>query len=222
MEEDFYKILGVARTASETEIQKAYRALARKYHPDLNPNDKKSQQKFKEVQHAYDVLNDAEKRKKYDQFGHAFEQMGGGPGGPGGAQFNPADFFGGGGGGAPMGFEDLFRQFAGGGGAAAGSKRGRRRGPNRGQDVEAEIEIPFVLAITGGSWEVTLRRPTGKAEAITVRIPQGIDDGKQLRVRGKGEPAPTSDGPDGDLLLTVRIAPHPCYTRRGMDLELKA
>ena len=220
MEEDYYKILGVARSAAPADIQKAYRALARKYHPDLNPDDKKAQDKFKQVQQAYDVLNDEEKRKKYDQFGAGFEQFG--AGGPGrGAPFQDADysqFFNGA---APSGFEELFRQFTGGGQQPTGTRRGRKRGPNRGQDVQAEIEIPFNVAITGGPWEVTLHRAGGKPETISLRVPAGIEDGKQMRVRGKGERAPQSDGPDGDLLLTVRVAPHPCFARRGMDLEVK-
>jgi curved DNA-binding protein len=222
MSEDYYQILGVERSASANEIQKAYRSLARKYHPDLNPNDKKAQEKFKQVQQAYDVLNDADKRKKYDQFGSAFEQMG--AGGAGGPQFSDVDFsqfFGGGAGGPiPGGFENLFRQFTG-GGATAGARRGKRRGPNRGQDVEAEIEIPFNVAITGGSWEVGLQRPTGRTETIAIRIPAGIDDGKQMRVRGKGETSPDPDGPAGDLLLSVRVAPHPFFKRRGLDLEVQ-
>jgi DnaJ-class molecular chaperone len=233
MEEDYYKVLGVERSATAEEIQKAYRALARKYHPDLNPGDKKAAERFKQVQQAYDVLNDAEKRKKYDQFGAGFEQFAGAgwpPQGAGtgrggaGQQFQDVDFsqfFGGAGGGGQMpgGFEDILRQFAG-GGAATGGRRRRPRGPLRGQDVEAEIEIPFNVAIQGGSWEVTFRRDGQHTETISIKIPAGISDGKQMRLRGKGEPSP-SDGPDGDLLLTVRVAPHPFFTRRGNDLEVK-
>jgi curved DNA-binding protein len=229
MEEDYYKALGVERNASAEAIQKAYRALARKYHPDLNPNDKKAAERFKKVQQAYDVLSDPDKRKKYDQFGAAFEQMGGagwppqGAGAGAGAQFQDVDFsqfFGGAGGGQmPGGFEDLLRQF-GAGGAATGGRRRRSRGPLRGEDVEAEIEIPFNVAITGGPWEVSFRRGNQRVETISIKIPAGISDGKQMRLRGKGEPSP-SDGPDGDLLLTIRVAPHRHFTRRGNDLEVK-
>jgi len=229
MDEDYYKVLGVDRSASQDEISRAYRSLARKYHPDLNPDDKKAAERFKKVQQAYDVLGDAEKRKKYDQFGSAFEQFGGGAGWPpqgaggAGAQFQDIDFsqfFGGAGGGQmPGGFEEILRQFTG-GGAATGGRRRRPRGPLRGSDVEAEIEIPFNVAIEGGSWEVTFRRGNHKTETISIKIPPGINDGKQMRLRGKGEPSP-SDGPDGDLLLMVRIAPHPFFTRRGNDLEVK-
>src|SRR6187397_1005073 len=227
MADDYYEVLGVGRQASHDEIQKAYRSLARKYHPDLNPDDKKAAEKFKKVQQAYVVLGDKEKRQKYDQFGSAFEQMGGGawpPHGAGGAgpQFQDIDFsqmFGGGGGQMPGGFEDILRQFTG-GGATAGGRRKRGRTPMRGADVEAEIEIPFNVAIEGGSWEVSFRRGNQKVETISIKIPAGISDGKQMRLRGKGEPGP-ADGPEGDLLLTVRVAPHPHFSRRGNDLEVK-
>lgn len=228
MADDYYEVLGVGRSASHDEIQKAYRNLARKYHPDLNPDDKKAAERFKKVQQAYEVLGDKEKRQKYDQFGAAFEQMGGGggwkPQGAGGAgpQFQDIDFsqmFGGGGGQMPGGFEDILRQFTGGGGGG-GSRRRRARTPMRGADVEAEIEIPFNVSIEGGSWDVSFRRGTAKTETISIKIPAGINDGRQMRLRGKGEPGP-EDGPDGDLLLTVRVAPHPHFSRRGNDLEVK-
>lgn len=231
MADDYYEALGVSRKASHDEIQKAYRSLARKYHPDLNPDDKQAAEKFKRVQQAYEVLGDKEKRQKYDQFGSAFEQMGGGAGGgwpphggTGGAgpQFQDIDFsqmFGGGGGQMPGGIEDILRQF-GGGGMGGGSRRRRPRTPMRGGDVEAEIEIPFNVSIDGGSWEVSFRRGKEKPETISIKIPPGISDGKQMRLRGKGEPGP-ADGPAGDLLLTVRVAPHPHFTRRGNDLEVK-
>jgi DnaJ-class molecular chaperone len=227
MADDYYEVLGVARGASHDEIQKAYRNLARKYHPDLNPDDKKAAERFKKVQQAYDVLGDKEKRQKYDQFGSAFEQMGGGgwpPHGAGGAgpQFQDVDFsqmFGGGGGQMPGGFEDILRQFTG-GGATAGGRRRRASTPMRGADVEAEIEIPFNVSIDGGSWDVSFRRGSATTETISIKIPAGINDGRQMRLRGKGEPGP-EDGPDGDLLLTVRVAPHPHFSRRGNDLEVK-
>jgi DnaJ-class molecular chaperone len=226
MEDDYYEVLGVQRKASQDEIQKAYRTLARKYHPDLNPDDKKAAERFKKVQLAYDVLGDADKRKKYDQFGPAFEQMGAagwppqGAGGGAGPQFQDIDFsqMFGGGGQVPGGFEDILRQFTG-GAATGGGRRRRGRTPMRGADVAAEIEIPFNLAITGGTYEVSFRRE-GNAETISIKIPAGIGDGKQMRLRGKGEPGP-ADGPSGDLLLTVRVAPHPHFTRRGNDLEVK-
>jgi DnaJ-class molecular chaperone len=235
-DDDYYKVLGVERTATADEIQKAYRSLARKYHPDLNPNDKKAADKFKKVQAAYDVLSDADKRKKYDQFSAAFEQFGtgGGPGwspqGSGGAgpQFQDIDFsqlFGGaagGGGQMPGGLEEMLRQMMGGagGGAASGGTRRRRARSTRGADIEAEIEIPFTLAVTGGAYDVTFRRQHQKPETISIKIPAGIDDGKLMRLRGRGEPS-LGEGPDGDLLLTVRVAPHSHFTRRGNDLEVK-
>jgi DnaJ-class molecular chaperone len=218
MAEDYYKILEIPRNASPDQIQKAYRRLARKYHPDMNPDDRAAKEKFQKVQQAYDVLNDAKKRQMYDQFGSGFESMGGGPGGGwrtaqgGAAGFEDIDFsqiFGQAGGG---GFEDIFRQFAGGG-------RGRRRQPPRqpGADLRSDLHIPFNTAITGGEAQLSVRCGTGKVEKITVKIPAGIEDGKKIRLRGQGEPSPTG-GRSGDLLITVHVARHPFYTRRGNDL----
>ena len=144
---DYYEVLGVDRNADEGTIKSAYRKLAKKYHPDMNPGDKVAEQKFKEASEAYAVLSDAEKRKKYDQFGHAaFEQGGGGAGGFGGFDFNGAD----------MGdiFGDIFGDFFGGGAASSG----RRRGPAKGQNVVSEIEISFEDAAFGCEREITFSR----------------------------------------------------------------
>jgi DnaJ-class molecular chaperone len=235
MAEDFYDILGVKRNASPEEIQKAYRDLARKYHPDLNPNDKSAKEKFQRVQHAFEVLNDKEKRNLYDRYGPAFEQMGAGagagPGGfrPGGQQtwtwtggpgeeFDFSTIFGerfGGGGNA---FEDILRQFT--RGAAAGTERRSRGRRARGADVSHEIHIPFQTAITGGQMELSLERPSGKRETISVKIPAGIEDGRKIRLRGQGEEG-IRGGPAGDLLLTVRVGDHPYFHRRGDNLEVR-
>jgi DnaJ-class molecular chaperone len=234
MAEDPYKTLGVARDASQEDIQKAYRQLARKYHPDLNPDDKAAKEKFQEVQRAFEVLSDPEKRKQYDRYGAAYESMGagGGPGGgppPWGAQGAPGfeginlnDLFGqgfeqGGGG----GFADLFRQFSA-GGATAGPGARRRAGPvtRRGSDLQHTLEVPFATAVLGGEAQVTIRRQGGKTETLSVKIPAGIESGKKIRLRGQGEPG-SGGAPAGDILIQVNVAPHPYYRRRGKDLEVE-
>jgi len=235
MEEDFYKILGVERSATPAEIKKAHRDLAAKYHPDANP-DKRAKQRFQQIQKAYEVLSDVDKRKAYDQFGSAFEQMeGGGPQGAWrttgghGPEFGDIDFsqyFGGQahGGDTAGGFDEIFRHFAQGpqGGPGQGAQghrnsRAGRRGGHRGGDVTHEVEIAFQTAVQGGEVRLNLRRPGGKTETLEVKIPAGIEDGKAIRLRGQGESAPMP----GDLLLTIRIAPHPHYTRRGADLTVR-
>lgn len=238
MPKDHYDVLGVSKGASADEIRKAYRDLARKHHPDLNPDNAEAKQKFQEVQSAFEVLNDPKKREQYDRFGHAFESMGGGPGGgnPFGGGGNP---FGGGGGGqqfefdlndlfggaapgargAPSGggFADLFKQFGGGprGRSAAGSA------PTKGGDIQHQITVPFATAVVGGEAAISLTRSGDKIETISVKIPAGVEDGKKIRLRGQGDPSP-SGGPSGDILLTVNVAPHPCYRRTGKRLDLVA
>jgi curved DNA-binding protein len=235
MAEDYYKTLGLRRNASQDEIRKAYRELARKYHPDMNPDDKTAKKKFQEVQTAFDVLDDAEKREMYDRYGSSFETFGSDPrggtnwqtqAGGGGFTFDDIDFsqifgsrFGGGpgGGGPGGGFADLFGQSAD-GARAGGRKRARR--PSRGADVRHELTIPFTLAVTGGEVEIGLKRRSGKSETIAVKIPPGIEEGKKIRLRGQGEPA-LQGGTPGDLLLTVRVLGHPCFQRRGNQLHVK-
>ena len=169
MEEDYYKVLGVKRDASQKEIQRAYRDLARKFHPDMNPGDKKAKEKFQRVQQAYDVLNDPEKREMYDRYGSSFQSAGGG-GGPrqgnpfaGGAGFEEFDFSQLFGGRPPEGYADIFRQFTGGRG------QGRRRATSqRGADLQHELEVPFRTAITGGEVALHVRRPDGGTESTAV------------------------------------------------------
>ncbi len=221
MADDYYKSLGVSRTAAAEEISKAYRKLARKYHPDLNPDDKNSKKRFQEIQTAYDCLNDPAKRKMYDQFGADYERFQAGPGGGGpqgspfsggGQGFDFNDVFGGGGSGN-VDIGDIFRQFTGGG------TRNRRStsGASRGADVEAEITVPLSTAVLGGETEITLDRG-GIPESLRVKIPAGVHEGKKIRLRGQGQ---SSNGRAGDLLLIIHIAPHPHFKLAGNDLELK-
>lgn len=229
MASDPYQTLGVDRKATQEEISKAYRALARKYHPDLNPDDEAAKKKFQEVQSAFDVLGDEKKRQMYDRYGAGFDQMGGGgprpggwPGGGGGAggggpnvEFDLNDLFGAGAGGAGGGgFADLFKHFG-----RGGTQAPPRSGPTRGADLEYELTVPFNTAIKGGEASVALRRGDGKHETIAVKIPAGIEDGKKIRLRGQGDESPMG-GPAGDILIKVRVAPHPHFTRSGKRLDV--
>lgn len=244
MADDYYKIMGVSRSASAEEIQKSYRKLAAKYHPDMNPDDDQAKKRFQELQKAYEVLGDPEKRKMYDQFGPGFEQMGGFRGGPtgaggGGNPFEGMDFeqvFRGGGGGQPFSFggdlNDILKQFMGGGAGAAGAGGAgggngggrRRRSPAaKGSDLEATAEIPFATSILGGSVDLHLNRD-GKMETVSVKIPPGVDSGKKIRLRGQGMPGANgagANGASGDLLVTLQVLPHPHFKRHGDNLELK-
>jgi DnaJ-class molecular chaperone len=233
MEEDFYKTLGVSRTASQADIQKAYRRLASKHHPDLNPDDKAAKERFQNLQRAYEVLNDPSKRELYDRYGSSFETMGtGGPGGgtarrtwsPGGGpgQFEDVDFsqffgerFGTGGG--PEGFADVFKQFAEG---ASGRQRRGRAPPRRGQDLTHELEVPLATAVSGGEARISVQRADGNVETISVKIPPGVEDGQKIRLRGQGEKVPGAATP-GDLIILVRVAPHPHFAWRGKNLEVR-
>lgn len=220
MSQDYYQTLGLSKSASQDEIQKAYRKLARKYHPDLNPDDKVAHQKFKDIQLAYDTLNEPEKRRLYDQYGPEYERAGASPfrgGTGGGAGFE--DIFGGHGGpGGGFQFEgdlgDLFRQFTGGGGASGG----RSRAPAKGRDVTTEHTIPFNTAILGGEASIPVRRE-GKSESLQVKIPPGVETGKKIRLRGQGEGS--AGGPQGDLIVTLNVASHPFFKRMGNNLELR-
>jgi DnaJ-class molecular chaperone len=230
MADDYYATLGIARGASADDIRKAYRQLARKYHPDLNPDDPKAKEKFQQVQTAFDVLNDPKKREMYDRYGAAFDQMGGGPagggprtwpgGGPGGAggpgyEVNLEDLFGGEGGSG--GFADLFKHFGGRGRAA-----GRRAAPpTRGADLEHELTVPFASSVLGGEAQIAVRRSEGSVETIRVKIPAGIEDGKKIRLRGQGEAGPQG-GPAGDIIIKVLVAPHPHFRRTGKRLDVTA
>lgn len=226
MAEDYYETLGVKRGASTDEIQSAYRKLVRKYHPDLNPEDKHAKEQFHKVQNAFDVLNDSQKREMYDRYGSAYESMGAG-GGPGPQTWNTGD---GGGHNFDINLEDLF----GGGGPAGGGgfaemfknmgQRGQRKprpvAPQRGSNIEHAITVPFTTAVLGGEAQIGVQRGDGTNETLQVKIPPGIEDGKKIRLRGQGEPSPNG-GPNGDLLIKVSAAPHPYFTRKGRRLDIQ-
>jgi DnaJ-class molecular chaperone len=222
LNKDYYKILGVSENASDEEIKKAYRRLAKEYHPDSRPGDKQAEERFKEIAEAYDVLSDPEKRKKYDQL-RKFGAGGFPPGGDaGGFPFgdfgnirfewgSPGEFtFGGG----DFDLGDIFSRFFGG----ATHARTRTR-TVRGQDIHAELVIPFEVAATGGKQTFSISYG-GRRKTFSVRIKPGIEEGEKIRLRGQGSPG-IGGGPPGDLILTVHIAPHPVFKREGLDIISK-
>ncbi len=226
---DYYDVLGVKKTASEDEVKKAYRKLAKKFHPDVNKGNKDAENKFKEISEAYAVLSDEEKRQQYDRLGKEAFAYGGaaGAGGqyPGGNPFAGFDFsqfteqFGGGGtrgrrtssrrpATGAGGFTDIFSDLFSGGGT------GFETGPMRGSDIEAELTIDFRDAVLGTTMDLVVN-----GSHIKVKIPEGVRDGQRIRLRGKG--APGSDGgPAGDLNVLVHVRPHPFFERRGDDIYI--
>lgn len=226
---DYYKLLGVSRGASQDEISKAFKKLARKYHPDLNPNDASAEAKFKEVNEAYEVLKDPEKRKKYDQFGADWEH---------GQNFQPPpgyenirfDFGGGGGfggAGGASGFSDFFETIFGGAGGdfRGGFNRGGgfQQRPRRGSDSEALYELTLEEAYRGGAKSITLSEPGAGgipgSRTLEVRVPAGIKDGQRIRLAGQGNPGPAG-GARGDLYLKIRLKPHHLYKVNEADVVL--
>ena len=238
---DYYATLGVAKTASEKEIKQAFRKLARKFHPDVNPGDKAAEARFKEVNEANEVLGDPEKRKKYDELGanwRMYEQAqrsgGGAAANPFGGQWGYAP--GGGGfrtmsedevsemfGGDDSPFSDFFRTFFGGSmGAEPGpERRGRARPPRnaKGRDVEHEIELDLEDALNGTVQRLGIRQD-GQHRSVEVRIPAGVTEGSRVRVSGEGERG-SGGGTSGDLYLRVKLRPHSRFERKGRDLYAK-
>jgi DnaJ-class molecular chaperone len=230
---DYYAVLGVPRTASDKDIKTAYRKLARKHHPDVNPGDNQAETLFKEIGEAYSVLSDADKRKKYDRWGHDWEKIeqaqaaganfrnrpgqtrtytwtstpnGGTP--PGGTNFNfESEDLGG-------LFEQLF-------GRAAGGRQRVRTAPRKGTDIEQPVEITLEEAFNGTQRTYTLTdTQTGEARTVEVKIPAGAHDGLRVRVAGKGEQG-LSGGQSGDLYLVVNIKSNAQFEREGDDLRVK-
>jgi DnaJ-class molecular chaperone len=239
---DYYATLGVSKTASAKEIKQAFRKLARKHHPDVNPGDKAAETRFKEINEAHEVLGDPEKRRKYDELGanwRMYEQAGGpGPGGPWTGGWSPGAGGGRGGGfrtvtpdemdemfGDANPFSDFFQTFFGGamGGdeRRAGATRGARgRAVSRaGRDVEHEIELGLEDAYHGAMRRLSMTHD-GHARTVDVRIPAGVNDGSRVRVAGEGEHG-TGGAQSGDLYLRIRLAPHPRFERKGRDLYTK-
>jgi len=240
---DYYQILGVRRNASEKEIKQAYRRLARKHHPDLNPGDKSAEAKFKEINAAYEVLSNPEKRKKYDQFGEQWEYADqfaktGGQGrvrwdfGGGGTAFEYGDL---------SGFGDIFSSLF--GDAGIGSRM--RRGPRRGQDIESPVEVTLEEAYHGSTRMMQLQTVepctacggTGRVgnrvcticngsggkiipKRLEVKIPAGVRDGSRIRIAGEGSPG-RAGGSKGDLYLVVKVPPHRLFERKGDDLYIE-
>ncbi len=229
MERDLYDILGVPRTASADDLKKAHRGLVRKFHPDVN-KEPGAAERFKEIQDAYDVLSDPQKRKLFDQFGIAGVR-GAAAGGPGGGPAAGAGSgpFGGGQGWQnvdPSTFEEVFGSMFG-GGRARGGRAGRggfggfggfggaeEDAPQQGRNLDVEETVDFTTAALGGTRSFRVR-----GESIDVRIPAGIADGAKLAVRGKGAPG-EHGGPAGDLIVTIRVSPHPWLRREGDDLVM--
>lgn len=216
---DYYKILGVARDASGDEIKRAYKKLARKYHPDVS-KEADAEPQFKAINEAYQVLKDADKRKAYDQLGSQWRE---------GQHFHPPPGWQAQGGGfsseGPAGFSDFFTQFFGGGGAGFQREQGFRM---RGQDVHAIIQISLEDAFNGGSRSLSLQghdldeqgRAIARTRQLNVQIPRGIHQGQQIRLAGQGGPG-LGGSPAGDLYLEVRFTPHPLFHAEGRDIFLE-
>ena len=233
---DYYEVLGVDKNASEDEIKRAYKKLARKYHPDMNPGDKEAEEKFKEINEANEVLSDPEKKASYDQFGFAGTDpnYGAGQGGGFGGGFDFGDL------------GDIFGSFFGGG---FGGQQQRRNGPQRGESIRVSVSLSFTEAAFGCEKELTVERMeqcttckgsgcapgttpevcpdchgggfTRKRKTIKVSIPAGIDHGQTISLRGQGH-AGKNGGPAGDLLVTVMVQPHDVFRRDGTAVFCEA
>jgi DnaJ-class molecular chaperone len=243
---DYYQTLGVSKGATDKELKQAYRKLARKFHPDVNPGDKASESRFKEINEAYEVLGDPEKRRKYDELGanwRMYEQaqqqghgwpggapFGGGPGqegawtinmgGPGGyrtmSEEEMHELFG-----NEDPFSDFFRTFFGGATSRdTGTRaRGGRARSQKGRDIEHEVELTLEEAFHGATRRISIKQG-GHARSVDVRIPVGVKDGSRVRAAGEGETG-SGGGSAGDLYLRVRIKPHPVFERKDQDLHTR-
>lgn len=225
-QKDLYAILGVPREASDEEIRKAYRHLARKYHPDVNPNDPKAEERFKETSFAYEIVSDPEKRKLYDEFGvaglterfdpekaRAYQRW------SRGARRSPFSrtYF------EEGDLGELFSQVFGTGRSPFGAEFGEPI-PRRGAEVEGDVTVGFMDAVRGAEVRVRLANSGGPGEpaeerTLKVRIPEGAEDGMRIRLAGQGGPG-IAGGPSGDLYLTLHVRPHRFFRRQGPDLLL--
>jgi len=230
---DYYKILGVSKDASEKEIKQAYRKLARKYHPDVNPDNKEAEEKFKEINEANEVLSDPEKRQKYDEMSSYYQQYGRTPGaaGPGGArgyeggryqyrtvnEEDLGDLFG-----EQSPFSDFFETYFGSdfaqGRGGQTRTRGRQQRATRGQDVESVIEVTLAEAYKGATRVFELTESDGSTRRIEVKIPPGVDEGSRIRIAGQGVQGTAGRG---DLYLIVHMLPDPRFIREGDDLRTR-
>ena len=203
-EKDFYKILGIGKSASGDEIKKKYRSLARELHPDKTKGDSALEEKFKAVSEAYDILSDGKKRAEYDQARDMFERSGmRAP--QGGQNFQGGDFSDIFGGGNP---QDIFANLFGGGG---------RRGPRKGQDLQTEATITFKEAAFGTTLELRLSADGGPSQTISARVPAGVNDGAKIRVKGKGS---RGEAGPGDLFILLHVKPHAVFSRKGENIAL--
>ena len=201
VEKDFYKILGVTKGVADADLKKAYRKLAKENHPDLHPGDAAAEARFKDISEAYDVLSDPEQRREYD----AVRAMGGG------ARFQA------GGRGGQGGFEDVFSNLFGGGGFPGGFQ-GQGGfggfGPQRGSDLTTTSSVDFIDSIQGTNIKLNVA-----GSPITLKVPAGIQDGQKLKLKGKGQQSPNG-GPSGDLVVTIKVRPHPVFSRDGDNVRV--
>jgi curved DNA-binding protein len=244
--QDYYETLGVPRTATPKEIKAAFRRLARKHHPDVNPGDAAAEARFKEINEANEVLSDPEKRKKYDTYGPQWEQYeqwerAGRPGAPPFGQGAGRPFGGGGGAGQPEveyrtvspedledlfgegePFSDFFHDMFGRGGRGPGAPGGTARPPRprRGADLEAETDVTLEEVCAGTTRTLEIEQTDGSRRRVQVRIPPGVADGARVRAAGQGSPG-RNGGPAGDLHIRVHVLPHPVVRREGDDAHVR-